>query len=137
MQRAEVAVESARLAQQIAAKDTQLREQREELRLHLSLEREPIRAYYEARVRAVGTELAEQGALARRIDASLADAKEAVQALPPVDVRDREGMVERELAKRKVAIAEAELLRIRARIGRFESELERITHAEAALAARR
>lgn len=136
MQRAEVAAQSARLADRIVHKDTTIRELREEVRIHLSEERVSIRAYYEARVRAVGTELAEHGAHARRLEISLEAAREAVHELPPADVRDREGMVEREMAKRKVAIAEAERERLRERIGRLESELERITQAEAALASR-
>lgn len=136
MQRAEVAAESARLAQKIVFKDTQIRELREEIRVHLSGERAPIRAHYEARVRTVGTDLAEHGARSRRLERAMTDAREAVDALPPVDVRDRQGMVERELAKRKVAIAEAEIERIAARIERLEEELQRITRAEATLAAR-
>ena len=136
MQRAEVAAESARLAARIVAKDTQIRELREEIRVHLRRDEREIRAHYTARVRAVGTELAEHGDLARRLERSMSDAREALEALPPVDLRDREALVERELAKRKVAVAEAELRRIRDRIGRLEAELERITQAEAKLAQR-
>lgn len=137
MQRAEVAAESARLAQVIVAKDTLIRELREEIRVLLGGDARAIRAHFSARVRAVGTELAEQGDRARRLDAGLIAAREAVAALPPPDVRDREGLVERELAKRKVAIAEREIERVRDRVRRLEAELERITAAEAELAGRR
>ncbi|HJL15901.1 MAG TPA: hypothetical protein RMH99_09605 [Sandaracinaceae bacterium LLY-WYZ-13_1] len=136
MQRAEAEAEAARLRQQLVHKDTQIRELREEIRVHLGGDARAIRAHYAARVRAVGTELAEHGTLARRLDASLKEAREALDALPPADERDREGMVERELAKRKVAVGEAELRRVRERITRLEAELERITAAEAALAER-
>ena len=136
MQRAEAEGESARLRQQLVHKDTQIRELREEIRVHLGGDGAAIRAYYAARVRAVGTELAEHGSLARQLEGRLRDAREAVDALPPADVRDREGMVERELAKRKVAVGEAELARVRDRIARLEVELERITAAEAQLAER-
>ncbi|MBX3271830.1 MAG: hypothetical protein KF729_16300 [Sandaracinaceae bacterium] len=51
-------------------------------------------------------------------------------------MRDREGLIERELARRKVAIAERELDRVRDRVLRLEAELERITGAEAELATR-
>ncbi len=136
MQRAEVAAQSARLAQQLTHKETHIRELREEIRVHLAGDRTAIRAHYTARVRAVGTELAEQGDRSRRLDRGLAKAREAVDALPPVDLRDRAGMVERELAKRKVAIAEQELGRIAERVARLEAELQRITAAEAELASR-
>lgn len=137
MQRAEVAAESARLAQQLVAKDTMIRELREEVRVLLGGDLRAIRAHYSARVRAVGTELAEQGDRARRLEAGLVDARAAVAALPPADLRDREGLVERELVKRKVAIAERELDRVRERAKRLEAELQRITAAEAELATRR
>ncbi len=136
MQRAAAEAESARLRQQIAHKDTMIRELREEVRVHLGGDRRAVKAYYEARVRTVGTELAEHGALARKLDRSLAQAREALAALPPADLRDREGMVEREMAKRKVAIGEAELVRVQDRLRRLEAELERITGAEAELAKR-
>ncbi|MCB9598508.1 MAG: hypothetical protein H6719_37685 [Sandaracinaceae bacterium] len=137
MQRAEVAAESARLAQRIVSKDTQLRELREEIRVLLGGDLAAIRAHYSARVRAVGTELAEQGDRARRLEVGLREARDAVQALPSPDVRDREGLVERELVKRKVAIAERELERVRDRVSRLEDDLKRITAAEAELASRR
>lgn len=136
IQRAQAEADSAHLKQQIVHKDTQIRELREEIRVHLARDPRAIRAFYEAHVRAVGTELAEQGTLARRLDQSLQAARVALANLPPVDVRDRESMVERELAKRKVAIGEAELTRVRERLERLESELERITAAEAQLAGR-
>jgi len=136
MQRAEAAAEAARLAQRIVEKDNAIRELREEIRIHIAAEPGAVRAYYAARVRAVGTELAEQGDRARRLEQGLTDAREAVDALPPADVRDREGLVERELAKRKVAIAERELTRVRGRLERLERELTRITGAEADLAGR-
>jgi cell division protein FtsB len=134
MQRAQAEAETARLRQQNVAKDTHIRELREEVRVHLTCDRALVKAYYEARVRSVGTELAEQGALARRLEKSLADARVALDALPPIDLRDREGLVEREMAKRKVAVGEAELVRVRERLKRYELELERITAAEAELA---
>lgn len=136
MQRAQAETESARLRQQLVYKDTLIRELREEIRVHLGGDAKGVRAFYEARVRTVGTELAENGTLARRLEASLASAREAVDALPPPDPRDREGMVEREMAKRKVAIGIAELERVRERLRRLEAELERITSAEAELARR-
>ncbi len=136
MQRAQAEAESARLSQQIVHKDTAIRELREEIRVHLDGALAEVKAYYEARVRAVGTELAENGALARKLESSLSEAREALDALPPVDMRDREAIVEREMAKRKVAIGEAELERVRGRIERLESELTRITSAEAKLAER-
>lgn len=136
MQRAAAEAERARLEQRLVQRDTQLRELREEIRVHLGGGAREIRAFYEARVRTVGTELAEQGSLARRLEQSLRDAKEAVEKLPPADERDREGMVEREMARRKLAVGEAELSRARARIERLEAELERITAAEAQLASR-
>lgn len=136
MQRAHAEAESARLRQQLVTKDTQIRELREEIRVHLSGDAKAVRAFYEARVRIVGTELAEHGALARKLESSLGQAREALDALPPVDLRDREGLVEREMAKRKVAIGMAELERVRERLRRLESELERITAAEAELARR-
>ncbi len=136
MQRAQAEAESARLRQQIVHKDTAIRELREEIRVHLAGDAKAVKAYYEARVRAVGTELAEHGALARKLESSLKKAREALEALPPIDLRDREGLVEREMAKRKVAIGEAELGRVRDRIDRLESELKRITSAEAELAGR-
>ncbi len=134
MQRAQAEAESARLRQQLVHKDTLVRELREEIRVHLSGERRSIKAFYEARVRAVGTELDESGALARQLEKSLTDANAALRLLPPADLRDREGMVEREMAKRKVAVGEAELERVRDRLKRLEHELERITAAEADLA---
>lgn len=136
MQGAAAAVEKAHLEQQIVHKDTSIRELREEVRLHVRGERREIRAFYTARVRAVGTELAEQGTRARRLEEALDGARGALASLPPADARDREGMVERELAKRKVAVADAELIRIRDRVQRLEYELERITSAEADLAGR-
>lgn len=136
MQRAQAEAESARLRQENVAKDTMIRELREEVRVHLGGDRAVVKAFYGARVRSVGTELAEQGALARRLEKSLADAHLALDALPPIDLRDREGLVEREMAKRKVAVGEAELVRVRERIRRYEAELERITAAEADLAMR-
>ncbi|GAB5541778.1 MAG: hypothetical protein SangKO_015380 [Sandaracinaceae bacterium] len=136
MQRAQAEAERARLEQKLVQRDTQLRELREEIRVHLSGDRREIRAHYEARVRTVGTELAEQGSLSRRLEQSLEEAKAAVDSLPPADERDREGMVEREMARRKLAIGQVELERTRARIERLELELERITAAEAQLAAR-
>lgn len=136
MQRAQAEAESARLKQQLVHKDTMIRELREEIRVHLSGDRRAVKAYYEARVRTVGTELAEHGALARKLERSLAEARQALDALPPADVRDREGMVEREMAKRKVAIGQAELERVQERARRLEAELERITSAEAELAKR-
>jgi chromosome segregation ATPase len=134
MQRASAEADSARLRQQLVHKDTQIRELREEIRVHLSGDRNAVRAFYGARVRTVGTELAEHGALARALEKSLVEAGTALEALPPADVRDREGMVEREMAKRKVAVGEAELARVRDRLRRLETELERITAAEADLA---
>lgn len=136
MQRAQAEAEIARLRQTVVHKDTQIRELREEIRVHLGGDRAEIRAFYSARVRAVGTELAEHGAMARQLEKRLGDAREALGELPPADVRDREGLVERELAKRKVAVGEAELARVRDRIARLESELGRITQAEAELAER-
>lgn len=136
MQRAQAEAESARLKQQLVHKDNHIRELREEVRVHLGGDRRAVKAFYEARARIVGTELAEQGALARKLERSLSAAREAMEQLPPADVRDREGMVERELAKRKVAVGEAELERVRDRLRRLESELERITAAEAELASR-
>ena len=136
IQRAQAEAESAHLKQQLVHKDNQIRELREEIRVHLGRDPRAVRAFYEARVRAVGTELAEQGTLARRLDQSLQAARVALANLPPVDVRDRESMVERELAKRKVAIGDSELARVRDRLGRLEAELERITAAEALLAGR-
>jgi chromosome segregation ATPase len=136
MQRAQAEAESARLRQQLVTKDTHIRELREEVRVHLGGDRASVKAFYEARVRTVGTELAEHGAHLRKLERSLTDARAAVDALPPVDLRDREGMVEREMAKRKVAIGEAELVRLKERIKRYEAELERITAAEAELALR-
>lgn len=136
MQRAHAEAESARLRQQIVLKDTMIRELREEIRVHLSGDRRAVKAHYEARVRTVGTELAEHGALARKLEKSLAQAREALDGLPPADVRDREGMVEREMGKRKVAIGQAELERVQDRVRRLEAELERITSAEAELAKR-
>jgi DNA repair exonuclease SbcCD ATPase subunit len=136
MQRAQAEAESARLRQQVAQKDTAIRELREEIRVHLGGDPAAVRAFYEARVRAVGTELAEHGALARKLETSLDHARTALDALPPVDLRDRESIVEREMAKRKVAIGEAELARVRDRIERLELELKRIMSAEAELAGR-
>jgi len=136
MQRAQAEAEAARLRQRLVHKDTSIRELREEIRVHLGGDLAAVRAYYTARVRAVGTELAEQGSLARRLDKRLAEAREALEALPPVDVRDREGILERELSKRKVAVGEAERERVRDRVARLEAELERITAAEAELAGR-
>src|SRR5688500_15924509 len=124
MQRAQAASESARLRQQIVTKDTTIRELREEVRVHLSGDRAAVKAFYEARVRAVGTELAEHGALARKLERSLTDARAALETLPPADLRDREGMVEREMARRKVAVGEAELVLVRERSRRYEAELE-------------
>ena len=118
MQRAQAEAERARLEQKLVQRDTQLRELREEIRVHLSGDRREIRAHYEARVRTVGTELAEQGSLSRRLEQSLEEAKAAVDSLPPADERDREGMVEREMARRKLAIGQVELERTRARIER-------------------
>lgn len=135
MQRAQAESESARLRQQIVHKDSAIRELREEIRVHLGGDRKAVKAFYEARVRAVGTELAENGTLARKLETSLAHARDALAALPPADPRDREGMVEREMAKRKVAVGEAELERVRDRVERLEAELTRITGAEAELAA--
>jgi hypothetical protein len=66
----------------------------------------------------------------------LGAARDAVESLPPPDVRARERMVERVLAKRKVAVGTAELERVRDRLRRLEAELERITAAEAELATR-
>lgn len=136
MQRAQAEGESARLRQQLVHKDTQIRELREEIRVHLGGDKKAVKAFYEARVRVVGTELAEHGALARKLERGLGAARDAVDSLPPADVRDREGMVERELAKRKVAVGQAELERVRDRLRRLEAELERITAAEAELASR-
>lgn len=136
MQRAQAEAECARLEQQLVHKDTMIRELREEIRVHLGGDRRAVKAYYEARVRTVSTELAEHGALARKLERSLAEARRALDALPPPDPRDRQGMVERELARRKVAIGEAELERVRERARRLEAELERITSAEAELAKR-
>ena len=85
MQRAQAEAERARLEQKLVQRDTQLRELREEIRVHLSGDRREIRAHYEARVRTVGTELAEQGSLSRRLEQSLEEAKAAVDSLPPVD----------------------------------------------------
>ncbi len=136
LQRAQAEAEAARLRQQLVTRDTQIRELREEIRVHLGGDAKAVRAFYEARVRIVGTELAEHGALARKLETSLTQAREALDALPPVDLRDREGLVEREMAKRKVAIGMAELDRVRERLRRLEGELERITAAEAELAKR-
>ncbi|MBZ0116308.1 MAG: hypothetical protein K8H88_04920 [Sandaracinaceae bacterium] len=136
MQRAQAEGENARLRQVIVQRDTALRELREEVRVHLGGEPREVRAFYEARVRTVGTELAECGALARKLERTIEQGREAMRALPPADTRDREGMVERELLRRKVAVGEAELERVRDRLQRLESELERITDAEAKLAAR-
>ena len=137
IQRAEVAAQSARLAKEITQKNTLIRELREEIRVHLGGDLAAIRAHYTATVRTVGTELAELGDRARRLRLTLDEARKAVEALPPVDLRDREAMVERELAKRKVAIGEAELERVRDRATRLEEQLRRITGAEATLAGRR
>jgi len=136
IQRAQSEAESARLRQELAQRDTLVRELREEIRTHLEGDLREVRAYYEARVRAVGTELAEQGSRARKLESSLEQARRALDSLPAPDVRDREGLVEREVARRKVAVGEAELERARARIERLERELERITAAEATLARR-
>lgn len=136
MRRAEAAAQSARLEQRLVTKETAIRELREEIRVLLGGDLRAIRAHYAARVRAVGTELAEQGDRARRLARGLDEARGAVEALPPADVRDREGLIERELARRKVAIAERELDRVRDRVLRLEAELERITGAEAELATR-
>lgn len=136
MQRAEAEAESARLRQQLVQKETHIRELREEIRVHLGGELEAVRAFYAARVRVVGTELAENGTLARQLETRLSEARAALDTLPPMDLRDREGVVEREMAKRKVAIGTAELERVRGRLNRLETELERITAAEAELARR-
>ncbi len=134
MQRAAAEAENARLQQVLVHKDTLIRELREEIRVHLGGDGRAIRAYYSARVRAVGTELAEHGTMARQLERRLDEARAALEALPPADARDREGMVERELAKRKVAVGDSELVRVRDRVARLERELERITAAEAELA---
>jgi chromosome segregation ATPase len=136
MQRAQAEAESARLRQVIVQRDTALRELREEIRVHLTGDSRDIRAHYEARVRAVGTELAECGALKRKLEKTIEQSREALRVLPPADTRDREGMVERELLRRKVAVGEAELERVRERLQRLEGDLERITDAEAKLASR-
>lgn len=136
MQRAEAEAEGARLRQQLVHRDTLIRELREEIRVHLGGDRRAVKSHYEARVRVVGTELAEHGSLARKLERSLAQAREALAALPPADPRDREGMVEREMARRKVAIGQAELERVQERARRLEAELERITSAEAEIAKR-
>ncbi|MFK7991143.1 MAG: hypothetical protein AB8I08_34305 [Sandaracinaceae bacterium] len=136
IQRAEVEVASARLRQQLVVLETTVRELREEVRVHLRGAPRDIKAYYGARVRAVGAELAEHGSLSRRLDTRVREAEAALLTLPPVDTRDREAIVERELAKRKVAIGAAEHERVRARLMRLEEELTRITAAEAELATR-
>lgn len=137
MQRAAAEAELARLRQTLVHKETQVRELREEIRVHLEGEPAAIRAFYAARVRAVGTELAEHGTMARELERRLQDARAALEELPPADLRDREELVERELAKRKVAVGDSELARVRDRVQRLEAELERITAAEADLALRR
>lgn len=136
MQRAAAEADLARLRQTLVHKETQVRELREEIRVHLSGDPAAIRAFYGARVRAVGTELAEHGTMARELERRLAEARAALEGLPPADLRDREELVERELAKRKVAVGDSELERVRDRVVRLEAELERITAAEAELAAR-
>jgi hypothetical protein len=136
MRRAEVEGKLARLRRDMTVKDVTLRELREEVRVHLGGSLAEVRAWYAEKVRQLGTELAESGTLSRHLEESLVQAERAVASLPPADARDREGLVERELAKRKLAIGKAELGRVRARIERLEHELSRITDAEAKLAIR-
>ncbi|MGE0786711.1 MAG: hypothetical protein AB7S26_13650 [Sandaracinaceae bacterium] len=136
MQRAEAQAELARLRQTLVHKDNHIRELREEIRVFLGGDRQQIRAFYSARVRVVGTDLAEHGSLARQLERRIEDARAALADLPAPDARDRDGLIERELATRKISVGEAELQRVLDRITRQQEELTRITAAEAELAER-